>query len=187
MPECNWGVWREVAGVALTQTDVAALLEDGATPERTFTSKAGKRFAAQPVRWPLRCRKFWCDTPSCPQRVFCERWPIAWLRPYQQRIEAVWATITQWSWTASAADVARVATPQGLPVSADTVFALRAAPDPPVGDVRVVGVDEWALRKGRTYAAIVVEQNDIRGSTCGTMTSRKRGPRGGGLIRRCGG
>ena len=70
----------------------------------------------------------------------------------------MWATITQWGWTASAADVARVATPQGLPVSADTVLrALRAAPDPPVGDVRVVGLDEWALRKGRTYAAILVD------------------------------
>jgi len=112
-----------------------------------------------PVRWQLRCRKFWCDTPSCPQRVFCERWPATWLRPHQQRTEAVWATITQWGWTASAADVARVATQQGLPVSADTVLrALRAAPDPPMGDVRVVGIDEWALRKGRTYAAIVVDQ-----------------------------
>ena len=42
-----------------------------------------------PVRWQLRCRKFWCDTPSCPQRVFGERWPATWLRPHQQRTEAV--------------------------------------------------------------------------------------------------
>jgi hypothetical protein len=111
-----------------------------------------------PVRWQRRCRKFWCDTPSCPQRVFGERWPTTWLRPYPQRTEAVWATITPWGWTASAADVARVATQQGLPVSADTVLrALRAAPDPPVADVRVVGIDEWALRQGRTYATIVVD------------------------------
>ena len=70
----------------------------------------------------------------------------------------MWATTTQWGWTARAADVARVATPQGLPVSAETVWrALRAAPDPPVGDVRVVGLDAGALRQGRTDAAIVVD------------------------------
>ncbi len=77
-----------------------------------------------PVRWQLRCRKFWCDTLSCTQRVL----PGTWLRPHQQRTEAVWTTTTQWSWAASAADVARVATQQGLPVSTDTVLRLRAHP-----------------------------------------------------------
>ena len=59
---------------------------------------------------------------------------------------------------ASAADVARVATQQGLPVSADTgLRVLRAAPDPPLTDVRVVGVDEWAKQKGQTTATILVD------------------------------
>jgi hypothetical protein len=43
MLECNGGVGGEVAGVALTQADVAALLD----PERTFRSKAGKRFTVR--------------------------------------------------------------------------------------------------------------------------------------------
>jgi hypothetical protein len=47
MPGCEWGVWGEVAGVTLTQADVHALLTEGVTPERPFTSKAGKRFTAQ--------------------------------------------------------------------------------------------------------------------------------------------
>jgi transposase len=116
-----------------------------------------------PVRWQLRCRKFWCDTPTCSQTIFCERFPATWLRAHQQRTETVWDAVTAWGWTASAADVARVATQQGLPVSADTVLrALRAAPDPPVPDVRVVGVDEWAKRKGQTYATILVDQERHR-------------------------
>jgi hypothetical protein len=138
-----------------------------------------------PVRWQLRCRKFWCDTPGCPQRVVCDHWPTTWRRPHQQRTEAVWAAITPWGGAASAADVARVATQQGLPVSADTVLrALRAAPDPPVTDVRVVGIDEWAPRQGRTDATIVWTKNGIRWATCSPMTSRRRWRRGCGPIRR---
>jgi DNA-binding NarL/FixJ family response regulator len=111
-----------------------------------------------PVRWHLECRKFWCDTPDCPQTIFCERLPSEWLGVHPQRTQPGWDWLTAWGWTASAADVARVAQTYGVPVSADTVIrALRRAPDPPMGDVRVMGVDEWALRKGQTYATILVD------------------------------
>lgn len=120
-------------------------------------------WGAVPVRWHLACRKFWCDNPACPQTIFCERLPPGWLGVHQQRAQAVWACVTAWGWTASAADVARVATQQGLPVSADTVIrALRAAPDPPVGAVRVLGVDEWARRRGQTYATVLVDHEAQR-------------------------
>lgn len=51
-----------------------------------------------------------------------------------------------------------------MPASADTVIrALRAAPDPPMPALRVVGVDEWAKRKGDTYATILVDQERHQG------------------------
>ncbi|MCL5967035.1 MAG: transposase family protein [Firmicutes bacterium] len=104
-----------------------------------------------PVPWLLRCRRFWCPNPACARTLFCERLPTAWVAARQRRTMAVWTHLTTWGWTASAADVARVATGQGLSVSPDTIIrALRRAPDPPMGDLRMVGVDEWALRKGRT-------------------------------------
>ncbi len=116
-----------------------------------------------PVRWLLTCRKFWCDQSDCPRTIFCERLPPTFLGVRQQRTQAVWQTLTEWGWTARAADGARVATHQGLGVSADTVIrALRAAPDPPTTAVRVVGLDEWAKRKGRTYATVLVDQERHR-------------------------
>lgn len=111
-----------------------------------------------PVQWHLECRKFWCDTSTCPQTIFCERLPSEWLGVHQQRTQPVWDFLTAWGWTASAADVARVAQTSGVPVSADTVIrALRRAPDPPREDVRILGIDEWALRKGQRYATILVD------------------------------
>jgi len=50
-----------------------------------------------------------------------------------------------------------------LPIRADTVIrALRAAPDPPSNAVRVLGLDEWAKRKGQTYATALVDQERHR-------------------------
>lgn len=118
---------------------------------------------AIPVRWLLACRRFWCETPTCARTIFCERLPPTWAGVRQRRTAAVWDWMTAWGWTASAADVADVATRQGLPISADTVIrALRRVPDPPVDPVRVVGVDEWAKRKGQTYATILVDQERHR-------------------------
>ena len=112
---------------------------------------------------PDRGRRLWCDNPACVGAVFCERLPSAWAGLRQCRTIAVREHLITWRWTASAADVARVAAHQGLPVSADTVIRARhAEPDPPTDAVRVLVVDEWALRKGRTYATILIDQERHR-------------------------
>ena len=112
---------------------------------------------------PDRGRRLWCDNPACVGEVFCERLPSAWAGLRQCRTIAVREHLTTWGWTASASDVARAAAHQGLPVSADTVIRARhAEPDPPTDAVRVLVVDEWALRKGRTYATILIDQERHR-------------------------
>ena len=112
---------------------------------------------------PDRGRRLWCDNPACVGAVFCERLPSAWAGLRQCRTIAVREHLITWRWTASAADVARVAAHQGLPVSADTVIRARhAEPDPPTDAVHVLVVDEWALRKGRTYATILIDQERHR-------------------------
>jgi transposase len=53
---------------------------------------------------------------------------------------------------------ARLAGRLGMPVAKDTLLRLvRSVPEPPVGAVRVVAVDDFALRKRDTYATIVVD------------------------------
>ncbi len=114
------------------------------------------------VQVQLEVRRFWCSTPTCAYQVFCERLD-PWVPAYGRRSAELTAWIQQWGWHLSAEALARVALDQGCDVSATTILRiLRMAVDPSREAPRVVGIDDWAIRKGHTYATVVVDQERHR-------------------------
>jgi hypothetical protein len=103
------------------------------------------------VALEVRARRFFCEEASCERRIFCERLPDVAARTRKTgRLEgALLAIVLELGGRAGA----RLAAELGLLVGRDALLsrAKRAAPAG-TGEVKVLGVDDFAFRRGARTA-----------------------------------
>jgi transposase len=110
-----------------------------------------------PVHLVLQVRRFFCLNSACPRRIFVERLEGIATEHAQQttRVNALLRTLAL---ALGGEPATRLIGALGLSSSADTFLRrLREARGSAQPTPRVLGLDEWAHRKGRTYGTILVD------------------------------
>jgi transposase len=111
-----------------------------------------------PVRIQLRVRRFFCTEEECGQRIFTERLPSTVAR-HARRTRRLSAALDRITLALGGSAGARLAEQLGILTHGSTLLRglRKGASAMSVKPPRVVGIDDWAWRKGQRYGTILCD------------------------------
>ena len=109
------------------------------------------------LRFCLSVRRFYCRVRDCVRPVFCERLE-GFARSYRRQTERLNTCLLLLAHALGGNAGARLAERLSLPTSATLLLRrLRGFTRPSSPSPRVVGIDDWAYKRGQRYGTMIVD------------------------------
>lgn len=132
-------------------------------PAERIHSHYGRTVADLPwadfvVSLHLHVRTFFCDNATCPRKIFTERLPTV-VAPSARRSVRLAQHQQELGLALGGNPSARLSADLGCGTSRNTFLRLirrLPLPEPPVPP-DVIGIDDWAWRKGQRYGTIIID------------------------------
>jgi transposase len=118
----------------------------------------------------LNVKRFFCQNDACSKRTCAERFPN-FVSPYARRTQRVIKKQQRVGVNVCAHIAEKLLGFDHIGISDTTINRLiRSIPDPEILPVRVLGVDDWAKRKGQRYGTLLLDHE--RGQIIDLLTDR---------------
>eukprot|EP01035_Chromulina_nebulosa_P058194 gene58194-79699_t len=110
------------------------------------------------VELTILARRFWCDAVLCGRRIFCEPFDDGVLARYGRRTQRLEMIVHHLGLALGGRPAAAFATRLMMPVSNDTLLrVVRRRVADQKDELSVIGIDDFAFRRGQTYGTIVCD------------------------------